>query len=352
MLTIGPYRLTNQLALAPMAGVTDRPFRQLCRRLGAGLVVAEMVTSDIRLWDSQKSRTRLPHADEPGPVSVQILGNDPEQMAQAAQQNVAMGAHLIDINMGCPAKKVCKKAAGSALMRDEALVADILAAVVEATSAPVTLKIRTGWCPETKNAVRIAELAEKTGIKALAVHGRTRACRFNGNAEYQTITEVCQSVSIPVYANGDIDSPFKAREVLESTGANGIMIGRAAQGNPWIFRDTAYFLAHDALPQAPGVMEVAANVKAHLSALHQLYGENSGVRIARKHIGWYTQALPGGSHFRKAFNQLLSASAQHQALEHYFSNLSLTTDTLNIGSYRQADAVLPKRKSGKRGLAA
>lgn len=353
MFTIGPHTLANTLALAPMAGVTDRPFRQLCRRLGAGLVVAEMVTSDTRLWNSQKSRTRLPHADEPGPVSVQILGNDPVMMADAAQQNVALGAQIIDINMGCPAKKVCKKAAGSALMQDEALVADILAAVVESVSVPVTLKIRTGWCPNSKNAVTIAQLAEKLGIQALAVHGRTRACRFAGEAEYQTISEVCQSVSIPVYANGDIDSPFKAKLILESTGASGIMIGRAAQGNPWIFRDTAYFLAHDTLPQAPGVTEVAADVKAHLSALHQLYGEDAGVRIARKHIGWYTQALPGGSNFRKAFNQLLSASAQHQALEQYFIHLSLSASTLPIGGYRHTDAVLPKKNSiGKRDLAA
>jgi len=353
MLTIGPHTLANPLALAPMAGVTDRPFRQLCRRLGAGLVVAEMVTSDTRLWGSQKSKTRLPHADEPGPVSVQILGNDPAMMAHAAQQNVELGAQIIDINMGCPAKKVCKKAAGSALMQDEALVADILAAVVESVTVPVTLKIRTGWCPNSKNAVTIAQLAENLGIQALAVHGRTRACRFAGEAEYQTISEVCQSVSIPVYANGDIDSPFKAKLILESTGASGIMIGRAAQGNPWIFRDTAYFLAHDALPQAPGVTEVATDVKAHLSALHQLYGEDAGVRIARKHIGWYTQALPGGINFRKAFNQLLSASAQHQALEQYFIHLSLTTDTLPIGGYRHSDTALPKKgNTGKRDLAA
>lgn len=353
MFSIGPYSLTNPLALAPMAGVTDRPFRQLCRRLGAGLVVAEMVTSDTRLWDSQKSRTRLPHADEPGPVSVQILGNDPEMMAHAAQENVALGAQIIDINMGCPAKKVCKKAAGSALMQDPALISDILAAVISAVSVPVTLKIRTGWCPNSKNAVDIAKIAEKSGIQALAVHGRTRACRFAGKAEYQTISEVCQSVSIPVYANGDIDSPYKAKQILESTGASGIMIGRAAQGNPWIFRDTAYFLAHDVLPQAPGVTEVAADVKAHLSALHQLYGEDAGVRIARKHIGWYTQALPQGNHFRKAFNQLLSVDAQHHALEQYFIHLSLTTDTLPIGGYRQTDSVLLKKgKTGKRDLAA
>src|SRR5699024_10819100 len=302
MLSIGPHNVSNCLALAPMAGVTDRPFRQLCRELGAGLVVAEMVTSDTRLWDTQKSRTRLPHRDEPGPISLQILGNDPAMMAEAAQRNVELGAQIIDINMGCPAKKVCKKAAGSALMQDEILVADILAAVVNALAVPVTLKIRTGWCPDSKNAVRIARLAENSGIQALAVHGRTRACRFKGEAEYDTIREVVQAVSLPVYANGDINCPYKAKQVLETTGASGIMIGRAAQGNPWIFRDTAHFLTHGELPQAPDVTEVAHRVTAHLHALHQLYGEDAGVRIARKHLGWYTQALPEGMDFRKQFN--------------------------------------------------
>lgn len=353
MLSIGPYNVSNCLALAPMAGVTDRPFRQLCRTLGAGLVVAEMVTSDTRLWGSNKSRTRLPHRDEPGPVSVQILGNDPAMMAEAAQRNVDLGAQIIDINMGCPAKKVCKKAAGSALMQDEALVANILAAVVNAVEVPVTLKIRTGWCPHSKNAVRIAKLAEDSGIQALAVHGRTRACRFQGEAEYATIRDVVTAINLPVYANGDINSPSKAKQVLETTGANGIMIGRAAQGNPWIFRDTAHFLTHGELPQAPDVSEVAQHVTAHLHALHELYGEDAGVRIARKHMGWYTQALPEGIHFRKQFNQLTDARAQHEVLEQYFLHLSRTTDRIDIGGYRMVHAAsLTSNTLSKRGLAA
>src|SRR5699024_3950763 len=331
MLSIGSHKVPNCLALAPMAGVTDRPFRQLCRNLGAGLVVAEMVTSDTRMWGSNKSRTRLPHRNEPGPVSVQILGNDPAMMAEAAQRNVELGAQIIDINMGCPAKKVCKKAAGSALMQDETLVAKILAAVVNAVAVPVTLKIRTGWCPNSKNAVRIAQLAEDSGIQALAVHGRTRACRSQGDAEYTTIRDVVTAVQLPVYTNGYIDSPKKAQQVLETTGASGIMIGRAAQGNPWIFRDTAHFLTHGELPQAPSVTEVKQHVTAHLHALHKLYGEDAGVRIARKHMGWYTQALPEGIHFRKQFNTLTNARAQHEALEHYFLTLSRTTDHIDIG---------------------
>ena len=299
---IGPYELSNNLVLAPMAGVTDLPFRQLCRRQGAGLIVSEMLTSDPALWHSRKSMRRLPHADEPGPVSIQIAGGDPAMMADAARQNVDLGAQIIDINMGCPAKKVCKKNAGSALLQDEQLVEKILRAVVEAVSVPVTLKFRTGPTPETRNAVRIARLAEACGIQALALHGRTRACRFVGEAEYDSIAEVVKSVSIPVLANGDIDSPEKARKVLASTGAGGIMIGRAAQGNPWIFRDTAEWLANGTLPPAPTVQEVQALVTEHLHSLHEFYGIAAGVRIAGKHLGWYTKGLHGSADFRNFVN--------------------------------------------------
>src|SRR5690606_21320681 len=248
---IGPYTLANNLVLAPMAGVTDRPFRQLCRQLGAGLVVSEMVTADTRLWHSRKSRHRLDHSGEPGPISVQIAGGEPGMLAEAAAANVELGAQIVDINMGCPAKKVCKKAAGSALLRDETLVRDILEAVVSAVDVPVTLKIRTGWSREARNGVNIAQLAESCGIRALAVHGRTREDKFEGEAEYETSARIVASVNIPVIANGDIDSPQKAKRVLETTSAGGIMIGRAAQGNPWIFRDTVHYLTHGALPASP-----------------------------------------------------------------------------------------------------
>lgn len=335
---IGPYNLDNPLVLAPMAGVTDRPFRQLCRDLGAGLVVSEMVTADTRLWHSRKSRTRLPHADEPGPVSVQIAGADPAMLADAARANVDLGAQIIDINMGCPAKKVCRKAAGSALLRDEALVAEILKAVTAAVTVPVTLKIRTGWSPDERNALTIARIAEDAGIQALAMHGRTRACRFNGEAEYDTIARVVAAVRIPVIANGDIHSPEKAKRVLETTGASGIMIGRAAQGNPWIFRDTLHYLAHGELPPPPEVNDAAHRVLGHLGALHQLYGEDAGVRIARKHLGWYTQSLPGGETFRQGFNRLDSAAAQRHAIEQYFHNLEQHTDRIPIGQYRVSAA--------------
>ena len=335
---IGPHILSNALILAPMAGVTDRPFRQLCRDLGAGLVVSEMVTSDTSLWHSRKSRTRLPHQDEPGPISVQIAGADPAMMAEAARANVALGAQIIDINMGCPAKKVCRRAAGSALLRDEALVREILNAVVAAVDVPVTLKIRTGWSTDERNAVTVARIAQDAGIQALAVHGRTRACRFNGEAEYDTIAQIVAAIDIPVMANGDIDSPEKAKRVLETTGASGIMIGRAAQGNPWIFRDTLHYLAHGELPAAPEVADVAQRVLGHLGALHQLYGEVAGSRIARKHLGWYTQSLPQGEAFRRSFNQLDTAAAQRHAVEQYFHNLDKTTDRIPIGQYRVSAA--------------
>ena len=255
MISIGPYQLANRVILAPMAGVTDQPFRQLCRRLGAGLVVSEMVTSDTRLWNSRKSRLRLQHDGEPEPRSVQIAGGDPEMMAEAARMNAQLGAQIIDINMGCPAKKVCNKAAGSALLRDEPLVAAICAAVVQAVDIPVTLKIRTGWDPENRNALRIARIAEDSGIQALAVHGRTRSELYTGHAEYDTIAAVKQSISIPVFANGDIDSPQKAAEVLQHTGADAVMIGRAAQGRPWIFREIDHYLRSGELLAEPPLAE-------------------------------------------------------------------------------------------------
>ncbi|MGI9572940.1 tRNA dihydrouridine synthase DusB [Alloalcanivorax xenomutans] len=330
---IGPHALPNPVILAPMAGVTDRPFRRLCRELGAGLVVSEMVTSDTRLWQSAKSSRRLDHSGEPGPISVQIAGADPLMMAEAARANVDLGAQIIDINMGCPAKKVCKRAAGSALLSEPELVARILESVVAAVPVPVTLKIRTGPTRDNRNAVMIARIAEQSGIQALAIHGRTRADRFNGEAEFETIGEVARSVEIPVIANGDIDSPQKAQRILQSTGAGGIMIGRAAQGNPWIFQDTVHYLEHGRLAPAPSVEEVRARVLAHLSDLHDFYGTYSGVRIARKHLGWYTQNLPGGEHFRRGFNNLEKATDQRRAIEQFFQQISAISDRLRIGCY-------------------
>jgi len=316
---IGPYALPNQVILAPMAGVTDRPFRLLCRRLGAGLVVSEMVTSDVRLWNSRKSRLRLLHEGDPEPRSVQIAGGDPEMLAEAARANVALGAHIIDINMGCPAKKVCNKAAGSALMKDEALVARILDAVVKAVDVPVTLKIRTGWDRDNKNGIAVARIAEESGIQALAVHGRTRADLYTGEAEYDTIAAIKQSVSIPVFANGDIDSPQKARQVLDATGADALLIGRAAQGRPWIFREITHYLATGELLAVPGLEEVEQILLEHLAALHAFYGEVMGVRIARKHVGWYLATLPGAREFRAQFNRLESTDAQCASVRQFFA---------------------------------
>ncbi|BBT14667.1 tRNA dihydrouridine synthase DusB [Metapseudomonas otitidis] len=316
---IGPYALPNQVILAPMAGVTDRPFRLLCRRLGAGLVVSEMVTSDVRLWNSRKSRLRLLHEGDPEPRSVQIAGGDPEMLAEAARANVALGAQIIDINMGCPAKKVCNKAAGSALMKDEALVARILDAVVKAVDVPVTLKIRTGWDRDNKNGIAVARIAEESGIQALAVHGRTRADLYTGEAEYDTIAAIKQSVSIPVFANGDIDSPQKARQVLDATGADALLIGRAAQGRPWIFREITHYLATGELLAVPGLEEVEQILLEHLAALHAFYGEVMGVRIARKHVGWYLATLPGAREFRAQFNRLESTDAQCASVRQFFA---------------------------------
>ncbi|WP_314409776.1 tRNA dihydrouridine synthase DusB [Pseudomonas kuykendallii] len=316
---IGPYTLPNPVILAPMAGVTDRPFRQLCRQLGAGLVVSEMVTSDVRLWNTRKSSLRLPHVGDPEPRSVQIAGGDAQMLAAAARANVELGAQIIDINMGCPAKKVCNKAAGSALMKDELLVAEILEAVVAAVDVPVTLKIRTGWDRENRNGITVAKIAEQSGIAALAVHGRTRADLYTGEAEYETIAAIKQAISIPLFANGDIDSPHKARAVLDATGADALLIGRAAQGRPWIFREIAHYLATGELLAAPTLSEVECILLEHLAALHVFYGEVMGVRIARKHVGWYLATLPGAREFRFGFNRLETTDAQYATVRQFFA---------------------------------
>lgn len=316
---IGPYTLSNRLILAPMAGVTDQPFRQLCRRLGAGMVVSEMVTSDVRLWNSRKSRLRLLHEGDPEPRSVQIAGADPQMLAEAAVRNVELGAQIIDINMGCPAKKVCNKAAGSALMRDEKLVAAILEAVVAAVDVPVTLKIRTGWDSENKNGLAVARIAEQSGIAALAIHGRTRADLYKGEAEYETIASIKQAVSIPVFANGDIDSPQKASRVLKATAADGLLIGRAAQGRPWIFREINHYLLTGELLAAPELEEVEGILLEHLRALHAFYGDVMGVRIARKHVSWYLATLPGAREYRARFNGLEDRDAQCASVQAFLA---------------------------------
>ena len=315
---IGPYTLPNQLILAPMAGVTDQPFRQLCRRLGAGLVVSEMVTSDVSLWNTRKSSLRMIHSGDAEPRSVQIAGGDPQMLAEAARRNVEMGAQIIDINMGCPAKKVCNKAAGSALLKDEQLVSAILQAVVAAVDVPVTLKIRTGWDRADKNGLTVAKIAEQSGISALAVHGRTRADLYTGEAEYDTIAAIKQAVTLPVFANGDIDSPQKARQVLDATGADGLLIGRAAQGRPWIFREIDHYLATGTQLPAPSLLEVEGILLEHLAALHAFYGDVMGVRIARKHVGWYLATLPGAREFRAQFNRLESTDAQCANVRQFF----------------------------------
>lgn len=309
-----------------MAGVTDRPFRQLCKHLGAGLVVSEMVTSDTSLWHSRKSQTRLNHTGEDEPRSVQIAGSDPAAMADAAQQNVQRGAQIIDINMGCPAKKVCKKAAGSALLQDEPLVADILNSVCASVDVPVTLKIRTGWDADHRNGINIARIAEDAGIQALAVHGRTRACKFNGQAEYDTIAAIVNSVKIPVFANGDIDSPEKAERVLKHTGADAIMIGRAAQGRPWIFREINHFLATGQHLPEPSAAEVCQTLAEHLQALHDFYGDYLGVRIARKHVGWYLKTVTEGREFLKIFHQIDKCEDQHASVQEFFEPLITKED--------------------------
>jgi tRNA-dihydrouridine synthase B len=318
---IGPYRLEGRALLAPMAGVTDLPFRRLCRRLGAALAAGEMLSSDPRLWDTAESRRRRDHTDEPEPRVVQIAGGDAADMAEAARRSVAAGAQVVDVNMGCPARKVCNKDAGSALLRDEANVAAILDATVRAVpGVPVTLKIRTGWAPDRRNALAIARIAEDAGIAALAVHGRTRACRFAGSAEYQSIAAVKSAVRIPVFANGDIDSAAKAVEVLRLTGADGVMIGRAAQGRPWIFREVEALRAGRAAPP-PSAGEVRGIMLAHLRDLYEFYGHEAGVRIARKHIGWYCSGRPHAQAFRAAVMQATATQRQLELVRDYFDTL-------------------------------
>jgi tRNA-dihydrouridine synthase B len=318
---IGPYELRNNLVLAPMAGVTDRPFRQLCKQLGAGLAVSEMVSSNSLLWGSAKTLRRANHEGEVEPKSVQIAGADPKLMAEAARHNVANGAQIIDINMGCPAKKVCNVMAGSALLQDEDLVKRILDSVVGAVDVPVTLKIRTGWDKSHRNGIRIAELAEQSGIQALAVHGRTRACGYTGDAEYDTIRAIKQSVRIPIIANGDIRTPERAREVLLHTGADAVMIGRAAQGRPWIFREIEHYLATGRHLPEPSIQEIRSIMLGHLHNLYAFYGESTGVRVARKHISWYSKGQPGGAVFRDRVNRLDTIAEQLALTQEFFARL-------------------------------
>jgi tRNA-dihydrouridine synthase B len=319
---IGPYRIDPPVVLAPMAGVTDKPFRLLCKRLGAGLAVSEMTNADPRLWQTRKSLQRMDHVGEPEPVSVQIAGYDPAMLAEAARFNVANGAQLIDINMGCPAKKVCNVWSGSALLQDEPLVARIVKAVVDAVDVPVTLKIRTGWDRQNRNALNIARIAEDSGIAALAVHGRTRADKYEGEAEYDTITAVKAAVRIPVLANGDVNTPQQARHVLDVTGADALMIGRGAQGRPWIFREITHYLATGELLPAPEPTEVAQILIGHLEQLYAFYGELQGVRIARKHLGWYAKDRPENAAFRQVVNRAESADAQLRLTRDYFAALA------------------------------
>lgn len=318
---IGNHILKNNLVLAPMAGVTDRPFRQLCKELGAGMAVSEMVSSNSLLWGSKKTQRRADHTGETEPKSVQIAGADPAMMAQAARYNADNGAQLIDINMGCPAKKVCQVMAGSALLQNEQLVADILEAVVSAVNIPVTLKIRTGWDKENRNALNIARIAEESGIQALSIHGRTRACHYKGDAEYDTIREVKLASHLPIIANGDIKTPEKALHVLEYTGADAIMIGRAAQGRPWIFREIEYFLKTGKILPEPAITEIRDIMLKHLDNLYRFYGEYTGVRVARKHISWYSKGQPGGASFRNAVNRVDTIKQQLTMTHDFFERL-------------------------------
>ncbi|MDC7709163.1 tRNA dihydrouridine synthase DusB [Vogesella indigofera] len=329
---IGPYTLKNQLIVAPMAGVTDRPFRMLCKRLGAGMAVSEMITANKALWTTKKTLLRADHSGEVEPIVVQIAGGDAAMLAEAAQLNVARGAQIIDINMGCPAKKVCNVAAGSALLRDLDNVGRILDAVVRAVDVPVTLKTRTGWSSEVKTALQVAKMAEEAGIAALALHGRTREDMYRGAAEYDTIAAVKRAVAIPVIANGDIDSPEKAKQVLDATGADAIMIGRAAQGRPWIFREIQHFLDTGETLLPPRISEIDDIMQGHLDELYRFYGEYSGCRIARKHIAWYTRGLRGSNEFRQAMYALESTSAQRQAVTQYFATLAASSERLEYVS--------------------
>ena len=330
---IGPYTLPNALFVAPMAGVTDRPFRQLCRQFGAGYAVSEMVTSRKDLWHTLKTSRRANHEGEPGPIAVQIAGTEPAMMAEAAAYNIDRGAQIIDINMGCPAKKVCNKWAGSALMQDEALALQIIEAVVaacEPQGVPVTLKMRTGWCQSHKNALTIARAAEQAGVQMVTVHGRTREQGYKGEAEYDTIAAVKAALRIPVVANGDITSPEKAREVLQKTGADALMIGRAAQGRPWIFREVAHYLATGEHLAPPLVAEVRRALLEHLQDHYGLYGEYTGVRSARKHIGWYVRSLPEGEAFREHMNTLDTSEQQLAAVAQYLDGLAENMDRLPV----------------------
>ncbi len=323
MMRIGPHKLKNNLILAPMAGVTDLPFRRLCREHGAGLAVSEMISSDATLWASPKSVRRMDLSGEPGPVAVQILGSDPDKMAEAARINIDLGADIIDINMGCPARKVIRAQSGAALLRDEDKIKRILDAVVAAAAVPVTLKIRTGWDQGSRNGVRIAKIAEQAGIQALTVHGRTKACGFSGKAEYDTIREIKQAISIPVIANGDINTPEIAKKVLASTGVDGIMIGRAARGRPWLFSAMECYLTNGELMPDPSPEWVGGLILKHLEQLYAFYGESQGVRIARKHLGWYSRGFPGAADFRSKANQTGTAQEQQELVKrHYYKQIA------------------------------
>ncbi len=324
---IGPYKISTPLILAPMAGVTDRPFRQLCKQLGAGMAVSEMVSSNSLLWGSEKTRRRANHDGETDPISVQIMGTEPAMMATAAKHNADNGAQIIDINMGCPAKKVCNVLAGSALMQNETLVKDILEAIVGAVDIPVTLKIRTGWDTSSKNALNIAQIAEQSGIQALAIHGRTRACMYKGDAEYDTIANVKSRISIPVIANGDIRTPEKAKFVLDYTGADAVMIGRAAQGRPWIFREIDHFLKTGQIMPSPNSTEIRDILLGHLANLYEFYGEYTGVRMARKHISWYSKGQKHGAAFRQAVNHAETIEKQLE-ITHAFFNTMITREEI------------------------
>ncbi len=328
---IGPYQLKNNLIVAPMAGVTDRPFRMLCKSMGAGMAVSEMVASNSLLYGSEKTKRRANHEGEVDPISVQILGTDPAMMARAAKHNVDAGAQIIDINMGCPAKKICNVMAGSALLQNEGLVAQILEAVVAAVAVPVTLKIRTGWDRANRNAINIARIAEASGIQALAIHGRTRACGYTGDAEYDTIAAVKAEIKIPLIANGDITTPEKARFVLEKTGADAVMIGRAAQGRPWLFREIEHFLNTGEHLAAPSVAEIQRVLVQHMHDLHDFYGEHTGTRVARKHISWYTRGLAGSAQFRHHMNVLPSSAEQMMAVRDFFDEQLQRGEHLHYG---------------------
>jgi tRNA-dihydrouridine synthase B len=325
---IGPHILKNNLVVAPMAGVTDRPFRMLCKKMGAGLAVSEMVTSNSLLYGSEKTRRRANHEGEVSPISVQIAGADPKMMAEAARYNVDHGAQIIDINMGCPAKKICNVMAGSALLKDEPLVSQILKAVVNAVDVPVTLKIRTGWDKQNRNAIQIAKMAEDIGVQALAMHGRTRACAYLGEAEYDTIATVKQAINIPLIANGDITTPEKAKYVLDYTGADAVMIGRAAQGRPWIFREIEHYLTTGEHLPPPTVDEIHSVMLEHLHDLYVFYGDLSGMRVARKHISWYTKGLAGSAQFRHNMNTLQTIELQLNAINDFFAELKTKSERL------------------------